>query len=150
MSEKSALYRVELVTGETALMSFSEGVDELEEHLDEAETILACPDCGDLVPVTGGVPQKMPRCPFCGDPLQGVDEVHRIDWVERARELHEEGGVPERRAEVVALIEAGCSHTQAAEILGLNNRSNVASHLRDYREEDLPQAKWLAENGPEV
>lgn len=149
MSEQ-ALYRVTLVSGEEALMSFAaEEVDALEEHLDDAETILACPDCGDLVPVTGGVPRTMPSCPVCGDPLEGVDEVQRIDWEARARDLHEKGGVPTQRAKVIALIEAGCSHSQVGEILGLS-RGSIGGRVATYRQEDLAEARWLAENGPDV
>lgn len=70
-------FRVEMLDGGTVDMDFGEdATDSLRQTLDRATTILACPDCGDLVPVTGGVPRReMPRCARCEDPLQGVAEV---------------------------------------------------------------------------
>jgi DNA-binding NarL/FixJ family response regulator len=77
-------------------------------------------------------------------------ESDTTDWQERATELHEQGGVPERRAEVVALVERGHSHSEVADRLDLDNRANVATHVRRYRDRDREAAEWLAENGPEI
>ena len=74
-------FRVETLTAGTVDMGFDEETAEsLRAHLDEAITILACPDCGDLAPVTGGIPtREMPRCPRCEKPLHGVVEVTEIE-----------------------------------------------------------------------
>jgi len=71
-------------------------------------------------------------------------------WRARAQELRERGDLPERRAEVIALVEAGYSHSEVAETLGLGNRSNVAVHVRLYREQDLAAAEWLVAHGPDI
>lgn len=70
-------------------------------------------------------------------------------WRELAEKLSQHG-VPKRRAEVVALIEKGRTHAEVADELGLSNRSAVAVHVNRYRNQDLPDARWLAENAPEV
>jgi hypothetical protein len=69
-------------------------------------------------------------------------------WEERARELHEEGGVPERRADAVAAIEAGMTYAEAMEAAGMSSRGEVSTHIDKYLEETKPGADWLAENGP--
>jgi len=79
-----------------------------------------------------------------------MSETAAEDWRELADELHERGGVPERRAEVVALVATGHSYSETAAELGLNSRPNVAQHVKRYREEDVPAAEWLAEHGPEI
>ena len=71
-------------------------------------------------------------------------------WRELARKLHDEGSIPQRRAEVVALVATGHTHAETQEELGLTNRAEVANHVRRYRKEDLPPARWLAENAPEI
>jgi len=76
---------------------------------------------------------------------------HDIDtWRERATDLHEQGGVPERRAEVVALLECGHSHSEVADRLDLDNRANVATHVRRYRDRDREAAEWLVKHGPDI
>lgn len=74
-------FRVEFLTGETVEMSFdADDTRSLRSLLDRATTILGCPDCGDLAPVTGGIPtREMPLCPRCEEPLRGVTEVHRLE-----------------------------------------------------------------------
>lgn len=73
------------------------------------------------------------------------------DWEELASQLHEQGGVPERRAQVVAMLAATeMSHAAVQEELGLSSRGQVSNHVRRYREEDVSQAEWLAENAPEI
>ena len=73
-------FRVEFITGETVDMEFGDGATEsLRDLLPQATTILGCPDCGDLVPVTGGIPtREMPRCARCKGELTGVTEVHEL------------------------------------------------------------------------
>jgi len=71
------------------------------------------------------------------------------DWTELAAELSEHG-VPQRRAEVVALVRHGRTHAEVADELGLSGRSGVAVHIDRYRNQDLPNARWLVENAPEV
>ena len=77
MSEMTT-FQVEFITGETVDMEFgAEATASLRNLLPQATTILGCPDCGDLVPVTGGIPKReMPRCARCEDELTGVTEVH--------------------------------------------------------------------------
>jgi len=69
------------------------------------------------------------------------------EWRERADELHERGGVPERRAEVVALRESGMKYAEIVDATDINYTSNVSRHLDAYREQ-LDDARWLAESGP--
>lgn len=72
-------------------------------------------------------------------------------WEDLAEDLQEHGGIPERRAQVVALLAAtDKSHADVQEELGLSSRGQITNHVSRYREEDLPQAKWLAENAPEI
>lgn len=71
------------------------------------------------------------------------------NWRELAEKLFQHG-VPKRRAEVVALIERGRTHAEVADELGLSNRSAVGVHVDRYRNQDLPDARWLAENAPEI
>lgn len=71
------------------------------------------------------------------------------NWRELAEKLSQHS-VPKRRAEVVALIEQGRTHAEVADELGLSNRSAVAVHVDRYRNQDLPDARWLAENAPEI
>ena len=74
-------FRVEFMTGKTVDMEFGdEATESLRNLLPQATTILGCPDCGDLVPVTGGIPKReMPRCARCDDELTGVTEVHELN-----------------------------------------------------------------------
>lgn len=69
------------------------------------------------------------------------------DWRAVAAQLHAHG-VPERRAEVVALVANGHTHQEVADELDIE-RANVATHVRRYREE-LADARWLAENAPDI
>lgn len=73
-------------------------------------------------------------------------------WHELAEQL-EARGVPEQRANVVALRDAGHSYSEIAAKLefGANNndRSQVHRHLEAYREQRA-NAVWLSEHGPEV
>ena len=79
--DQTTTFRVEFVTGETVDMEFGdEATESLRNLLPQATTILGCPDCGDLAPITGGIPQReMPRCARCEDELTGVTEVHRLN-----------------------------------------------------------------------
>lgn len=70
------------------------------------------------------------------------------EWRERARELHENGGIHEQRAKVVALRERGYSYGEIAEILGLSSRGALHNQVREFRGA-LDEAKWLSENAPE-
>ena len=81
---------------------------------------------------------------------QPKSDTDSANWQELAEQLHEKGGVPQRRAEVVALIETEYSHSETADVLGLEHRANVAQHVKEYREQDRPEAEWLAEHGPEI
>lgn len=72
------------------------------------------------------------------------------NWREVAVELWTEGGIPAKRARVVALVASGRTHAEVAEELHLNHRGEVSTHVSRYRSKDLPNARWLAENGPEI
>ena len=69
-------------------------------------------------------------------------------WQERAADLQEHG-IPKRRAQVVALIEAGHTHTETAEKLGMAHRSNVGVHVAQYREQ-YADIEWLAAHAPDI
>lgn len=72
-------YEVVTIPTGTVQMEFDASTaSSLEHRLDEATTILACTECGDLAPVSGGLPRSMPNCPICGKPMEGVLEVHRL------------------------------------------------------------------------
>lgn len=77
-----------------------------------------------------------------------MDSDTEPDWRERAAELHERGGVPKRRAEVVALREAGKTYAEIVDATEINYTSNVSQHLDAYREQ-LEEARWLVENAPD-
>ena len=70
-------------------------------------------------------------------------------WRDLADKLSRHG-IPKRRAEVVALIEKGRTHAEVADELELAHRSAVSVHLYRYRNQDLPDARWLVQNAPEV
>jgi len=72
-----------------------------------------------------------------------------MSWEERAKELQDKGGVPERRAQVVALIEAGRTHRETAEELGLNGSGQISVHLKHYRQ-NRREAQWISSNGPNI
>lgn len=88
------------------------------------------------------------KCTNCGYHIVR-EPGDTTDWEPLARQL-QKFGIPLRRSEVVALVATGHTHAETAETLKLNNRSEVAQHVRRYREEDLPDAKWIAEHAPEV
>lgn len=70
---------------------------------------------------------------------------------ERAEQLRRHG-VPERRAQVVALRERGLTYSEICEWTGEagpNNRGDVSRHLQRF-DEQLADAKWLAENAEPV
>jgi DNA-binding CsgD family transcriptional regulator len=71
-------------------------------------------------------------------------------WKQLADQLHERGGVAQRRAQVVALIATGHTQEETKEILGYSSRGSIANHIERYRKEDRPEAEWLLEHGPEV
>lgn len=77
MTEDTVTFRVETLTDGTADLTFdAEVARELRERLDEADSYVACLDCGDLATIGGpGVPETMPRCQVCGEPMHGVVEV---------------------------------------------------------------------------
>lgn len=70
-------------------------------------------------------------------------------WQARADELHEQGGVPAVRAQVVALRETGMTYARIADELDQSDRTEVGWHIRQYRDE-REAAEWLLSNGPEV
>lgn len=65
------------------------------------------------------------------------------EWEERARELHEKGGLSEQRARIAALLERGYSHSEIASMLGLSSRGSVYNQVREVRE-TLRESQWLA------
>ncbi|WP_121823423.1 hypothetical protein [Halostella salina] len=70
---------------------------------------------------------------------------------ERAMELRDHG-VPERRAEIVALRERGLSYGDIVEATGdrgPNHRGDVSKHLRKFNAQ-VRDAKWLARNADAV
>jgi len=75
-------------------------------------------------------------------------------WRDTAAELQAHG-VPERRAEVAALIDAGATHQQISDLMGIS-RGNVSNHVQEYRSDraDYDQLaedyQWLAEHAPEI
>lgn len=73
-------------------------------------------------------------------------DVTLDNWQERADELNERGGVPPRRAQVVALKEAGLRQREIAERLGLTEGS-VSGHVSSY-EDQREQSKWLLREAP--
>lgn len=69
------------------------------------------------------------------------------DWRERAVELHEEGGVPERRAQAVALRESGHSYGEIADALDVESASSMRLQVVEYLD-GRERAAWLLEHGP--
>ena len=81
-----------------------------------------------------------------------MSETAAEDWRERAAQLCEHG-VPDQRANVVALREQKHSYSEIASELGFgaddDDRSQVKYHLDAYRDQ-REDAEWLIENGPEL
>jgi len=78
-------------------------------------------------------------------------EVHEQRPAERAIELRDHG-IPDRRAEVAALREAGLTYSEIVEATGAqgpNHRGDVSTHLQAYNRQ-LQNAKWLAEHADVV
>ncbi len=74
-------------------------------------------------------------------------EVHEQRPDERAIELRDHG-IPDRRAEVAALREAGLTYSEIVEATGSqgpNHRGDVSTHLQAYNRQ-IQNAKWLAEH----
>ena len=78
------------------------------------------------------------------------ETVDADDWRELAERLHEHGGVAQRRAEAVALVATGRSHEEAKEAMGTSSTGSISNHIERYRNEDIPEAEWLLEHGPEL
>lgn len=72
------------------------------------------------------------------------------NWKQLVEQLPERGGIAQRRAQVVALIATGRIHKETKEILGYSSMGLIPNHIKRYRNQDRPEAKWLAEHGPEV
>jgi len=81
-----------------------------------------------------------------------MSETTTEDWRERAAQFREHG-VPEQRANVVALREQDHSYSEIAAELGFgtddDDRSQVKYHLDAYRDQ-REDADWLIENGPKL
>ena len=86
-------------------------------------------------------------CPNCGWSSADDDEQ---SWEDRAAELRDQGGLPEKRAKVIALVEEGRTHAEVQDELGLSARGEVGTHVARYRKEDRPESQWLAAHGPEI
>jgi len=71
-------------------------------------------------------------------------------WRELAEQLQAQGGVPPRRAEIVALVATGHSYEDIRQRFDYSGKGAVGETVRRYREEDLEEATWLHEHGPEV
>ena len=70
-------------------------------------------------------------------------------WRDLAAEM-ETHGVPERRAQIVALLaETDLTYQEIADELDVTSKGSVGNQVRAYRQE-RESAEWLAENGPEV
>lgn len=81
-----------------------------------------------------------------------MTETATEDWRERAAQLREHG-VPDQRANVVALREQERSYSEIASELGFgadnDDRSQVKYHLDAYRDQ-RGDAEWLTEHGPDI
>jgi len=75
-------------------------------------------------------------------------EADTDSWESLAEDLQRHG-VPERRAQVVALVATGHTHAETQETLGLSNRGNVGKMVGEYREQ-LSDVEWLADHAPEL
>ncbi len=69
------------------------------------------------------------------------------DWELRAEALQNRGGLPAKRAKVVALREQGLTYAEIAEELGGVADQTVQGHIESARD-DIAAAQWLTENGP--
>jgi hypothetical protein len=97
---------------------------------------------------------------FDGDAVLHVHDVGADEHSVLVREQHPEEramelrrhGVPERRAEVVALRERGLSYADIVDATGgrgPNHRGDVSKHLQAFNEQ-VGNAKWLAANADAV
>jgi hypothetical protein len=76
------------------------------------------------------------------------DTADERDWRDVADELYGSGDVPERRAEVVALVDAGRTHQEIADKLGIE-RQNVSKHVARYRDQRAA-SDWLLSEAPQI
>lgn len=86
-----------------------------------------------------------------GDGATHRMDVHEQRPDERALELQAHG-IPERRAEVAALREAGLTYSEIVEETGSegpNHRGDVSKHLQAYNSQ-IHQARWLAQHADPV
>lgn len=58
-------------------------------------------------------------------------------------------GVPDRRAEIAARIDAGQSRSEVATAMGIESRGSVQNQVEEYRK-TLENSKWLATHGVEI
>jgi len=70
------------------------------------------------------------------------------DWEARADELRNQGDLPKRRAEVIALREQGLTHEAIADELEIS-RVTVTDHVGAYRD-DVDASRWLLEHAPDA
>lgn len=76
-----------------------------------------------------------------------MSETETEDWHARAAELQEHGGVPPRRAEIVALREQGLTYRAIADELDLADHGSVRTQVVDYLE-GRDESEWVLEHGP--
>jgi orotate phosphoribosyltransferase-like protein len=70
------------------------------------------------------------------------------DWRDAADRLADHG-VPYKRAEVVALVDAGFTHAEIVDELDMSSRGAVSNQVKRYRE-NRANAEWIVAEGPEI
>ena len=81
--------------------------------------------------------------------MSETDSESGMDWRERAEQLQERGGIPEQRAKIVALREAGYSYQGIVDTLDLSSRGSVLNQVEAYRE-TISEDTWHAEHYADV
>jgi len=76
------------------------------------------------------------------------DPEMQAEWRGTASQLQSHG-VPERRAKIVALIEAGYTYSEVADKLGVESKGSVGNQVKEFRQ-SVADAMWLVDNTPDI
>lgn len=74
------------------------------------------------------------------------DEID--DW-KAVKESLINHGIPERRAEVAARVDAGQTYREIAEKMDVDSHGSIGNQVDEYRQ-DIDNVYWLHQNAPEI
>lgn len=77
-----------------------------------------------------------------------MSEGETDDW-KAVRESLVNHGIPERRAEIAARVDAGQTYREVAEKMNVDSHGSIGNQVEEYRQ-DIDDADWLHENAPKI